>query len=98
LVDELTRLVDDKVWVERAFVASVIRTLRSAAHSWKCDAAEAWMYSDVLYIAAISALNVKACGLWGECAGANDDAGYADEVGNVCCSQTTNGGLGDRGV
>jgi hypothetical protein len=56
------------------------------------------VYSDVFYVATIPALDVKARGFRGECAGANDDAGYADEVGNVCCGQTANGGLGDRGV
>jgi hypothetical protein len=49
-------------------------------------------------MAAISALYVEACSLGGECAGADDDARYADEVGHVCCGEATNGCLGDRGV
>jgi hypothetical protein len=96
LVDKLTLFVDNKVWVQRTFVTAVILiTLRPAAYSWKCDTAEAGAHGDVLYMAAISALYVEAGSLGGECAGANDDAGYANEVGHSCCGETADGGLGD---
>ena len=88
--------MDNKVWVQRAFVAPVVLvTLGSAAYSWKCDTAEAGAHSDVFYMTAVSALYVKACSLGGECAGADDDSGYADEVGDVCCGEATDGGLRD---
>jgi hypothetical protein len=80
LVDELTLFVDNKVWVERAFVASVIWTFWPAAHSWKCDATKARVYGDVFYVATVPALDVKACGFRRECAGADYDARYANEV------------------
>ena len=88
--------MDNKVWVQRAFVAPVVLiTLGSAAYSWKCDTAEAGAHRKVLYMAAISALYVEAGSLGGECAGADDDAGYANEVGYICRGETTNGGLRD---
>lgn len=46
-------------------------------------------------MAAVPALYVEAGSLGGECAGADDDAGNADEVGHVCCGETADGGLGD---
>jgi hypothetical protein len=96
LVDELTLFVDNKVWVQRALITPVVLiTLRSAAYSWKCDTAEAGAHRKVLNMTAVSALNVKACSLGGECAGADDDAGYANEVGYICRGETTNGGLRD---
>jgi hypothetical protein len=52
----------------------------------------------VVDVVAISAFNVEAGGLGGECAGANDDSGYANEVGHVCRCEATNGGLRDGGV
>jgi hypothetical protein len=49
-------------------------------------------------IAAISALNVEAGGFGGECAGADDDTRYANEMGHICRCEAANGGLRDRGV
>ena len=49
-------------------------------------------------VGAISALDMEACGFLGEGAGADDDTRYANEVGNVCCSESADGGLRDGGV
>ena len=88
--------MDDKVRIQRALITAVVLiTLGSPAYSWKCDTAEAGAHRKVLYMAAISALYVEAGSLGGECAGADDDAGYANEVGHICCGKATNGGLGD---
>lgn len=96
LVDELALFVYNKVWVQRAFVAPIVLiTLRPAAYSWKCDTAETRAHGKVFHMAAVPALYVEAGRLGGECAGADDDAGYADEVGYVGRGETTNGSLRD---
>ena len=46
----------------------------------------------------IAALDVQAGGFGAEGAGADDDAGDAHEVGDVCSSQAADGGVGDGGV
>lgn len=47
---------------------------------------------------AISALYRECRGFRGERGGANDDSGYADEVGYVGRVEIANGNLGDGGV
>ena len=46
----------------------------------------------------ISALYVEGCSFRGEGGGANDDAGYSNKMGNVCCVEIADGYMRDGGM
>lgn len=98
LVDELALLVHDEVWIQRALLALFIRTLLTSARPWECDAGEAGVDGKVGGVLAVAALDVERGGFAAERAGADDDAGDADEVRDIGGCEAADGSLRDGGV
>ena len=98
LVDELTFLMHDIVWIQRTRIRLILGRSFPGTCPWQRDARYTSGDRDGFRIVTISALYTQSCRFGRERRCTDDDARYADEMRDVCGVKISYGYLGDRGV